>query len=96
MNRSALLKSAEFIAKRNVSEQVNRVIVTFDENTSHLSILYCLDGDPSDTDRDDCELTCAELIAEFPDIETADTACIPIQELRPHVGVEEDLVFLRK
>ena len=88
-------KSAEFIAKRNVSERVVRVIASFDEIVQHLSVVYIVDSEPCDDDREDCELTCAELIAEFPEIRTAETTCVSEPKHRSHQSELDAVVFSR-
>ena len=68
-------KSAKFIAAKNVGAQVVKVIFNFDPETGHIKITYYTEGEPSDGDRDNCELTCSEMIAAFPEIRTAETNC---------------------
>jgi len=92
--------SAEVIAKRNVSKRVNRVLAAFDESARHLKVVYVVDTEPSEDDRDDCELTCAELtcaelIAEFPEIRTAETSCVSVTERSAGEDDHETIVFKR-
>jgi hypothetical protein len=80
MDRITFKKSGEFIADRNVSDRVLRVVITFEQHEGRLRVVYCLRGEPTEEDCEDCELTCAELVAEFPEIKMAETRCIPISE----------------
>ena len=86
-------KSATFIAKRNVSARVERVLVKFQYATGELGLVYCTSGKPTADDLEDCEIMCAELIAEFPEIRKAETLCIPSEEYEFRNNQEE--VFSR-
>ena len=79
-----------------MSERVSRVIARFDEATRHLSIVYVLDGEPSGEDREDCELTCAELLAEFPEIKTAGTLCVSAGKHAVDADDLDAIVFVRE
>ena len=80
MNEVEFRKSAECIAKRNITDRVISIVVTFDQRTGKLKVIYCLCGEPREGDRENCELTCAELIAEFPEVKLAETLCVPITQ----------------
>lgn len=80
MELAAFKKSAAFIAKRNVSEQVVRVFASFDPTSDSLRLIYCTKSEPTSDDWEDCELTCGELIAEFPEIIHAETDCVSIEK----------------
>ena len=73
-------KSARFIIKRNVSERVDRVLASFEPKKGDLRLIYCIRGKPTDDDVEDCEIACAELIAEFPEVRTAETQCLSSEE----------------
>ena len=92
MDLKVFKNSATHIAQRNVSERVMRVYASFDSSSGLLQLLYCTEGDSTDEDREDCELTCGELIAEFPDIIFAETNCRPIGECNED---EASIVFSR-
>ena len=96
MNQSILKKSAEFIVKRNVSERVARVIVGFDQHDGKLIVIYCLDGELLEDDRQDCELTCTELIAEFPEVKVAETMCVPNEKYPSIYKRTEEVVYSRQ
>jgi hypothetical protein len=81
---------------RNVSERVIRVIVAFAQEAQHLSVIYISDGVPSADDWEDCELTCGELIAEFPEIKSAETACVRAVDHSVGENDHEIVVFLRE
>ena len=83
MELAAFKKSAAFIAQRNVSERVACVLASFDLTSGSLRLVYCTDTQPTDDDWEDCELSCAELIAEFPDITHAETDCVSIDKCSP-------------
>ena len=92
MELAEFKKSAAFIAKRNVSERVAFVLATFDSGTGNLQITYCTDAEPDSEDWDDCELTCSEIIAEFPDVVRAETLCCQRDQCIEHA---ESIVFVR-
>ncbi|MEN3378452.1 MAG: hypothetical protein V7604_3807 [Hyphomicrobiales bacterium] len=91
MEATEFKESAQFIARRNVSARVVRVMASFDPNSGNLSVIYCTKGEPTDDDVEDCELTCAELIAEFPQIRTAETKCVSSEQCAQ--SDEEAVVF---
>jgi hypothetical protein len=91
METTAFKNSAEFIVRRNVSARVARVMVSLDPNSGNLSVIYCTEGEPTDDDVDDCELTCTELIAAFPQIRTAETKCVSSEQCAR--SDEETVVF---
>lgn len=88
----AFKESANHIVRRNVSERVVQVHVSFDSGNGLLQLLYCTEHAPTDDDLEDCELTCGELIAEFPDIISAETDCRPIDKCSDD---EASIVFSR-
>lgn len=93
MNVDDFKKSANFIAKRNVSERVDRVFASFDPNEGNLFITYCTKSEPTDDDWEDCELMCGEMIAEFPEIIHAKTDCVTVSQC----SVNDDaVVFIRE
>ncbi len=73
-------KAAAFIAQRNVSERIARVLASFDPDNGTLRLVYCSEVAPTDDDWDDCELTCGEIIAEFPELIYAETNCVFIDQ----------------
>ena len=93
METTEFKESAQFIARRNVSARVARVMASFDSNSGNLSVIYCTEGEPTDDDVEDCELTCAELIAEFPQIRTAETKCVSSEQCAPD---DDEAVVFRK
>ncbi len=93
MKQEAFKTSAEFIAKRNVSDRVLRVIVSFDRREAHLKVIYHLRCDPEESDYEDCELTCAELVAEFPEIKVAETRCVSDAVCGNDIGDIGEVVF---
>lgn len=96
MNLDELIKSAKFISNRNVSDRVQKVLISFDENVGHLTLVYHLQLSPTEDDIEDCELTCAELIAEFPEIRTAETLCISGADCAASKIQREHIVFFRE
>jgi hypothetical protein len=92
MELAAFKKSAAFIAQRNVSERIARVLASFDPASGSLRLVYCTEAQPTDDDWEDCELTCGELIAEFPEITHAETDCVSIDECSPD---DESIVFAK-
>ena len=80
MDIKVFKKSAQFIVKRNVSERIARVLATFEPQEGILHLIYCTRGTPASDDFEDCEIACAELIAEFPEIKKAKTQCLSSEE----------------
>jgi len=87
MELAAFKKSAAFIAQRNVSERVDRVFASFDPSKGSLRLVYCTRSEPATDDWEDCELTCAELIAEFPEIIHAETECVSTDKCTAENGL---------
>lgn len=83
MELDQVTKSSEFIVRRNVSERVSRVLIGFDSSVNKLRVAYYTISDPTDDDCEDCELTCGELIAEFPQIQNAETICLSFSNYIP-------------
>ena len=96
MNENLFKKSTAFIVKRNVSDRVVSVVVTFNPVEGRLKVIYCFRGDPQEEDREDCELACAELIAEFPEVKIAETMCVPLAECPVASGGMGGVVFSRE
>jgi hypothetical protein len=45
-------------------------------------LIYCLDREATDDDIDDCELTCTEILAAFPETMTAETSwCVTDEKI---------------
>jgi hypothetical protein len=76
-----------------VNERVERVLACFAPESGKLSLMYHINGIPTGEDFENCEIACAELIAEFSEIVEAETQC------RPYDGCssedERDEVFSR-
>jgi len=77
MEKIVLQRTASLIAKGNVTPQVACVSVDWDGVAGKLTVNYFVDGSINDDERELCELTVAELVAEFPEIRKADTQCLP-------------------
>ena len=71
MNLKELASAATLIAKRNTSADVAAVSVVWDECSSKLTVAYYLDDTTSKEAQELCELTIAELLAEFTDVKLA-------------------------
>ncbi len=76
MERQQLERAAKVISARNVTPNVKMVTIGWDSANAKLTLRYYTDTAPSDDDEEFCEIALAELIAEFPDIRKADTACL--------------------
>ncbi len=96
MDQAIFKSAAQFIAKNNASERVVRVVATFEREVGRLKVVYWLRGEAQEEDRYDCELTCSELIAAFPEIKTAETMCLSIAEGTVNDGEIEGVVFSRE
>jgi hypothetical protein len=75
MDSVTFREAAQFIVKRNVSGRVHRVLAGFESERGSLHLIYCTRGSPTKDDEEDCEIACAELTAEFPEIKVAETQC---------------------
>jgi hypothetical protein len=93
MKNETFIRSAQFIVKRNVSKRVERVLASFDPNNGTLHIKYCTNVQPENNDFDDCELSCAELTAEFTEIRNAEIQCMLIDDYR--IVSRDTVVFCR-
>jgi hypothetical protein len=68
-------QSAAYITKRNVTKNIAVVLARFDVTSGHFTLEYFTKGDPTEDDIEWCEIDCTELLAEFPEIRTAETKC---------------------
>ncbi len=73
MTLTELANSSRFIVARNLTPNVAAAFVHWDDKQRHLRLTYVFDRTPSDADEEELELSMAELIADFPDIVSADT-----------------------
>ncbi|WP_340647046.1 hypothetical protein [Phenylobacterium sp.] len=94
MDEEVFRRSAQLIARRNLNDRINRVLANFNSKDGMLNVIYCVEGDPSDDDIEECEITCAELIAEFPEIREARTLCVSVAQCE-HFNVD-DVVFSKR
>lgn len=96
MNNHALFNAASLIAKNNLSDKVISITVTWDEEISKLTVTYFVDGSVSEEEQDLCELTLAELLAEFSDIQLADGQCVShVHSELVEQGQQKGLVYHR-
>lgn len=93
MDESVFKAEAQLIVSRNVSERIERALASFDLKSRVLRLVYVTNVEPTDEDWDDCELACGELIAAFPNIEKAETDCVPRDKYQPSFA--GDVVFSR-
>lgn len=87
MDTEVFKKSAKFIVSRNINEHVEAVFADFDSEKGSLNLIYCTKGAPTEDDEEDCELSCTELVAHFPEIRIAETRCVPAKEGALPVGM---------
>jgi hypothetical protein len=80
MEKNVLERTAALIAQGNVTPQVAYVRVDWDGGMAKLTVQYFVDGSINDDERELCELTLTELVAEFPEICAADTQCLPFSQ----------------
>lgn len=92
MNIQELVSASTAISKTNVNENVIAVGVAWDENTHKMSVNYYVDGLLSDEERELCDLTVTELLAEFSDIRSADSQCL---NSRDGIKQQDTLVYRR-
>jgi len=76
MNANSLRNAARLIAAGNRNHRVTGVAVNWHAASATLTVTYYVDGAPADEERELCELTAAELIAEFPDIASVRMQCL--------------------
>lgn len=93
MTNQELMNASSFIARRNLNEKVIGVTVNWDAGISKLTVTYYVDGVVSDEERELCELTLAELLAEFSDVKLADSQCL---DAHSELGELRGLVYFRK
>jgi hypothetical protein len=91
MEQSFFMESARHIAKRNVNSHVAFISASFDEIKRHLFVTYYTRGTPTEEDWEECELTCGEILAAFPEIKTAETKCCSVDSHAQ--GSLKDVVF---
>lgn len=75
MKPEHLLNAATLIVDRNRSPNLVEARVAWDGPTQVLSLAFGTRERPSDEDKEWCELSMAELLAEFPEVVTAETSC---------------------
>ena len=72
LEQQALMSASEHIVARNVTDNVSMVRLRWNEATSHLALVFAYSSAPSEDDLEWQELSMTELLAEFPDIVTAE------------------------
>lgn len=72
MNPTALYVAATAIVRRNLTPNVASALLHWDAAQSHMRLTYILSGAPTDEDSELQELAIAELLAEFPEVATAE------------------------
>ncbi|MDI3382562.1 hypothetical protein ACFPPF_16370 [Xenophilus aerolatus] len=75
METEHLLNAATLIVERNRSPNLVEAWVAWDGVTQALSLAYLTAEAPSHDDEEWCELSMAELLAEFSDVAIARTGC---------------------
>ncbi|MGJ7558914.1 hypothetical protein ACSFBI_33630 [Variovorax sp. RB3P1] len=81
MSPQALRNAASVIVARNLTKNVVTATVSWDEKNQLLELQYFVAGAIGDKEQECCEVSLAELAAEFPDILKAETACLDEQLL---------------
>jgi hypothetical protein len=94
MYKDKLYSVGRVIVARNLTEHVVAATVTWDEETSKLSLRYYLDREPHEDDEEECEIAMAELIGEFPHLELASTECVRLASADDAQRLE-GVVFIR-
>lgn len=75
MKPEHLFNAAALIVEGNRSPNLVEARVAWDGPTQVLSLAYGTRERPSHEDKEWCELSMAELLADFPEVVTAETAC---------------------
>lgn len=96
MNLTQLKNAAEWIVKLNLTDRVRAVRVVWENATSRLTVLYYVDGPPTDAEEEECEITMAELLAQFPEIKIATTQCLDCAAEPIDFSQLPDLVYRRR
>jgi hypothetical protein len=93
MEANTLHLAASIVAGRNVTPLVAAVRIAWDDGLASLTVHYLVDGVITEEERELCELTAGELIAEFPDIGTVHTECYRTSSAPALHG--QDVVYAR-
>lgn len=88
-----LFLAARVIVQRNVTERVSAVTVKWNPEESHLTLHYYVEGAVTDDESELCELATGELLAQFPDIETAENECVSMENARVDGANLDGLVY---
>jgi hypothetical protein len=94
MNSTALQLAAEVIVRRNITSNISRAAVFWDSGRSHLRLTYFCNTIPTEEDREWQELSMCELLAEFPEVVTAECHAMACPEAID-VGSNELSVYVR-
>ncbi len=94
MDNTKLYSAARLIVARNLTEHVVAATVTWNEETSKLSLRYYVDREPAEDDEDECKYAMTELISEFPFIALASTECIRLDTVDDAQRLD-GVVFIR-
>jgi hypothetical protein len=96
MNNDLLISASRKIAQRNLTASVAAVTVLWEEKISKLTVTYYIDGHISDDEEEECSITYAEIISEFPEIMLGDAKCIGAHSKLSKLNDLEELVYIRK
>lgn len=75
MNSQELMNASSLIVRSNLNEKIVAVTVVWDKDALKLEVAYYVDGMVSDEERELCDLTLTEMLAEFSDVKIADSRC---------------------
>ena len=92
MSQSVFEAEARTVAVRNLTPNVAGVAASMDSLLGHLEVTYFLFGAPTDDDGELRELTVGELIAAFPEIQTAVSDFGTVEEMS---AAKDRLVFAK-
>lgn len=95
MNYQDLIESSSIIAKRNLTDKVLAVTVIWENEISKLTVTYYVNGAVTDDEEEWCELTYAEITAEFPDVMIGDTRCISIDAKSEDMSALQGVVYIQ-
>jgi hypothetical protein len=96
MNNQSLLNASREISKNNINNHVVAVAVNWNNEISEIIVNYYVDSLITDEEVELCELTTAELLAEFSDIKKAQSECIFVKNTANGLPEKKELVYFRE
>jgi len=96
MNEQNLFWAARTIVARNLNQNVTAAAAHWEPATSCLTLSYCLDDLNEEDSQELCELALTELLAEFPEIEMAQSQIVQGKTGDPALEQLDGLAYLKR